>query len=257
VEDIPVIRVVNLGGEYFTLDNRRLWVFRKLEKLGGCDYIEVCVVTHVSDVDLSKFTTDNDGETTFVRGGAGGTYWRELQGERRKERKQKKWEQEQQELAYKLNRATAAIPQPTPRVNITTGLCRSEIQTRSSVIEPRQRTDVHYSSQHRPDAHCSTAITTRQISQPVKTLSSCSDHVTHSISPSSSPFRAQWSDTAADPVATSKFTSTNQSSSSQKIDHVTQAQRTPHMTHETSDRSAGDSGVLARIYNGFKRWLNL
>ena len=67
VTDFPPIKVKYLRGEWFTHDNRRLWVFRHLEKLGKCSHIKV---------EVSKATpcisSSNDGYVVKVRGDIGG-----------------------------------------------------------------------------------------------------------------------------------------------------------------------------------------
>ncbi|VDI60075.1 Hypothetical predicted protein [Mytilus galloprovincialis] len=75
VSSIPTIGVFRLEGKWFTLDNRRLWVFRKAEKLGTIDSIPV-YTTSISEMDPNKFTTCNEGLSVDVRGNAGGSVWR-------------------------------------------------------------------------------------------------------------------------------------------------------------------------------------
>ena len=61
---IPNISVFNIGGIWFTSDNRRLWVFQKAEKLRILSYIEV----------YNTFT--GDGRYVHVRGNnPGGHLW--------------------------------------------------------------------------------------------------------------------------------------------------------------------------------------
>jgi hypothetical protein len=61
---IPNISVFNIGGIWFTSDNRRLWVFQKAEKLRILSYIEV----------YNTFT--GDGRYVRVRGNnPGGHLW--------------------------------------------------------------------------------------------------------------------------------------------------------------------------------------
>ncbi|XP_033745120.1 uncharacterized protein LOC117330754 [Pecten maximus] len=73
ISDIPTITVVQRNGAWYTTDNRRLWVFRKLEELGGCTTIPVRTGYHIPD---SKLTTKNSGRSVVVRRDAGGSYWR-------------------------------------------------------------------------------------------------------------------------------------------------------------------------------------
>ncbi|KAL3876406.1 hypothetical protein ACJMK2_034255 [Sinanodonta woodiana] len=71
IEDIPTISVVRKNGQWFTLDNRRLWVFRHLERLRKCTKIPVKQSYSIPD---EKFTTNNDGKTIKVRGKKGGRW---------------------------------------------------------------------------------------------------------------------------------------------------------------------------------------
>lgn len=78
VYDIPRINVIRRNEKYYTADNRRLWVFKKAEELGGCDRIPV----YVSDEDYIpsiKWTTYNDGESLYVRGNPRGWHWTTVQ----------------------------------------------------------------------------------------------------------------------------------------------------------------------------------
>ena len=68
---IPTITVVKKGGKWFTADNRRLWVFRELERLGKCIFIPV---NEGSYIPSSKFTTYNGGASVEVRRSPGGNW---------------------------------------------------------------------------------------------------------------------------------------------------------------------------------------
>ena len=70
VYNIPTISVVEMGGKFYAADNRRLWVFRELEKLGKCKEIPVRVVSDFGHG--KKFTTRNGGTSVKVRGDPGG-----------------------------------------------------------------------------------------------------------------------------------------------------------------------------------------
>ena len=59
------------NGKWVTADNRRLWVFRQLERLGKCDKIPVRITYYISD---DKFTSSNGGEYVSVRGPPGGRW---------------------------------------------------------------------------------------------------------------------------------------------------------------------------------------
>ena len=69
--DIPDIAVEQKDGKWFTGDNRRLWVFRHLERLGKCTFITVDEGYISSD----KFTTINRGASVRVRGNPGGRWY--------------------------------------------------------------------------------------------------------------------------------------------------------------------------------------
>ncbi|XP_021362102.1 uncharacterized protein LOC110455953 [Mizuhopecten yessoensis] len=73
ISDIPTIKVVNRNGVWFTVDNRRLWVFRKLEELGKCTDIPV---RQDYNIPSRKLTTVNEGRSITVRRDAGGSYWK-------------------------------------------------------------------------------------------------------------------------------------------------------------------------------------
>lgn len=54
------------NGKWFTLDNRRLWVFRRLEEDGHITDVDVNVVS--SDrLKARKFTTTNGGVSVRIR----------------------------------------------------------------------------------------------------------------------------------------------------------------------------------------------
>ncbi|CAC5401924.1 unnamed protein product [Mytilus coruscus] len=60
ISDIPTISVISRNGKWVTADNRRLWVFRHLEKLGKCTTIPVMETYHI---DFRKLTSVNGGKT--------------------------------------------------------------------------------------------------------------------------------------------------------------------------------------------------
>ena len=43
INDIPKIRVYSDGNNYYSMNNRRLWVFKQLESLGHLETIDVIV----------------------------------------------------------------------------------------------------------------------------------------------------------------------------------------------------------------------
>ena len=74
---IPNISVFNKDDKWFTLDNRRLWVFKRAEELGIVRSIDVYVTYGIDD---SKFTTTSDGKYVRVRrNNPGGHLWQSLQ----------------------------------------------------------------------------------------------------------------------------------------------------------------------------------
>ena len=72
IHSIPTISVVKKDNKWYTADNRRLWVFRNLERLGKCNEIRV---TEGYYIPSSKFTTYNGGESVVVRNGSPGGNW--------------------------------------------------------------------------------------------------------------------------------------------------------------------------------------
>lgn len=54
-DNIPTITVSDRHGLLYTSDNRRLWVFKKLEEFGKCESIKV------------KFTTTNQWDLNFYQ----------------------------------------------------------------------------------------------------------------------------------------------------------------------------------------------
>lgn len=77
VDDIEKITVNIKNGNLYSADNRRLWVFQKLEKLGKCDTIAV----KFEHIDSRKFTTTNLGASVRIRGSGdpGGRFWKSLE----------------------------------------------------------------------------------------------------------------------------------------------------------------------------------
>lgn len=70
---LPTINVIKKGNEWVTADNRRLWVFKKLQKLGKCHTIDAVVSYFI------KPTKCHILSSTRVRGKEGGTLWRSLE----------------------------------------------------------------------------------------------------------------------------------------------------------------------------------
>lgn len=77
VDDIEKITVKIKHENLYSADNRRLWVFQKLEKLGKCDSIAV----KFGYIDSRKFTTTNLGTSVRIRGSGdpGGRFWKSLE----------------------------------------------------------------------------------------------------------------------------------------------------------------------------------
>lgn len=59
------------GNRWVTADNRRLWVFRELERLGKCDKVPVRQTYYIPD---QKRTSFNGGSSVQVRGDPGGRW---------------------------------------------------------------------------------------------------------------------------------------------------------------------------------------
>lgn len=70
IHDIKTIQVVFRNGMYLTADNRRLWIFKKLEQLGQCTEIPIRMTHYINP---QKNVT---GSTIIVRGNPGGHLWR-------------------------------------------------------------------------------------------------------------------------------------------------------------------------------------
>lgn len=63
VDNIPKITVCKIDGKWFTLDNRRLWVFKQLEAKGIISKISVF---ESSSIPGCKFTTTNGGTSVDI-----------------------------------------------------------------------------------------------------------------------------------------------------------------------------------------------
>lgn len=75
VHSIPNISVMKRNDQWYTADNRRLWVFQEVEKRGKCDGINVFQTSYINS---NKFTTYNEGRSVRVRGNPGGYLWRKI-----------------------------------------------------------------------------------------------------------------------------------------------------------------------------------
>lgn len=69
IHDIKTIQVVCRNGMYLSADNRRLWIFKKLEELGECTEIPIRVTHYINP---QKCVT---GSTIRIRGNPGGNLW--------------------------------------------------------------------------------------------------------------------------------------------------------------------------------------
>ncbi|WAR00582.1 hypothetical protein MAR_024954 [Mya arenaria] len=69
--NFPNIRVIKKDGLWFSMDNRRLWVFKQLQRLGKCGDIPVKEVTTIPD---ERHTTRNNGVHVEIRGLLGGEW---------------------------------------------------------------------------------------------------------------------------------------------------------------------------------------
>lgn len=67
ISDITMITVVLHEGNYYTVDNRRLWVFKQVEAKGYCSEIEV-ILSYERLLGNPKFSTITEGETIEVHG---------------------------------------------------------------------------------------------------------------------------------------------------------------------------------------------
>ena len=73
MDNLPSISVMKRDGKWVTSDNRRLWVFRELERLGKCDSI---TVNETSYIDARKLNSSNGGVSVgFHRGRSPGGRW--------------------------------------------------------------------------------------------------------------------------------------------------------------------------------------
>lgn len=84
VDSIPRISVMKRDGQWFTADNRRLWVFQQAEKRGKIEEIYVSVTFYIS---FNKFTTENNGMSVRVRGDPGGNLWKRVPIKKSNEKK--------------------------------------------------------------------------------------------------------------------------------------------------------------------------
>lgn len=73
ISDVPTVSVKMINGKWVTADNRRLWVFRHLEKLGKCTTIRV---NETNFIDSRKLNSTNGGRTArFYSGRSASGRW--------------------------------------------------------------------------------------------------------------------------------------------------------------------------------------
>eukprot|EP00106_Octopus_bimaculoides_P020423 XP_014787865.1 PREDICTED: uncharacterized protein LOC106881861 [Octopus bimaculoides] len=66
-DSFPTITVYQKDGKYYSYDNRRLYVFKELQRRSQPDLkIKVCLTS--AALSPLKFTTHNDGQSIMVRG---------------------------------------------------------------------------------------------------------------------------------------------------------------------------------------------
>ena len=73
IQRIPNMQVVERNGTLFSMDNRRLSVFKKAEEFGCFEKIDVI---RTRKFNRNKFTTKNGGTSIRVRGDPGGNIWK-------------------------------------------------------------------------------------------------------------------------------------------------------------------------------------
>ena len=74
ISDLPKITVCEKDGKWYTADNRRLWMFKHMQRLGKLYDIEVYEGSFDSNIRSIKFTTTNDGESVEIRGDPEGVW---------------------------------------------------------------------------------------------------------------------------------------------------------------------------------------
>ena len=70
ISDLPTISVIKKNGFWVSADNRRLWVFKKLEEFGKCYTIPADITKYL------KPSKDCIRSSIRVRGQEGGTFWK-------------------------------------------------------------------------------------------------------------------------------------------------------------------------------------
>nr|XP_039268685.1 uncharacterized protein LOC120343544 [Styela clava] len=70
VDDIPLIKIVKKEDKFWSLDNRRLYLFKLLQTNNLLDLVEARHVD-ISRLTEEKFTTENNGKSARLRSGIG------------------------------------------------------------------------------------------------------------------------------------------------------------------------------------------
>ncbi|XP_078492379.1 uncharacterized protein LOC144748209 [Ciona intestinalis] len=68
IEDFPIIEVIKIGNELYSLDNRRLYMYRVLEFKQFLEKMQIKIISKKKLRDW-KFRTRNDGKSIEVKNG--------------------------------------------------------------------------------------------------------------------------------------------------------------------------------------------
>lgn len=66
IKSIPMISVMKMDGKWVSADNRRLWLFRHLERLGKCSKITAMITSSIPE---SKLNSENGGRSVLFYNG--------------------------------------------------------------------------------------------------------------------------------------------------------------------------------------------
>lgn len=70
--DLPPISVKCIRGNFISNNNRRLWVFKQLQKRGMCGRIPCFEIDYISS---NRMTSHTGGSRIDIRGDPGGNWW--------------------------------------------------------------------------------------------------------------------------------------------------------------------------------------
>ncbi|KAL4236619.1 hypothetical protein ACF0H5_005003 [Mactra antiquata] len=140
ITDIPTIAVIRENGRWITADNRRLWVFRHLERLGKCYEIPVRQTHFIPD---DKKTAPGGGTSVRVRGQAGG-YWQNQSNNRVSSY------QQPVSSSYSYNSSSRASSREFFDNDFSSGRNYSTGRSSSYVVQPERTTSYNYSSRPQP-----------------------------------------------------------------------------------------------------------